>query len=140
MSIRWRSAFRYPQTLFVVMGAVLGYLTLLVFTGFKAISLGMGAAIVVTMLAVWFLQFRGDRLETTGNLLERTVMLEHLDAIAAKFPGLEMQRPWSEAYQWASESQAAAAEIAQREPTLVPDRSEERRVGKECRSRWSPYH
>ena len=29
-------------------------------------------------------------------------------------------------------------------PTLVPEqvvsRSEERRVGKECRSRWSPYH
>src|SRR3712207_3752572 len=25
-------------------------------------------------------------------------------------------------------------------PTLVGDRSEERRVGKECRSRWSPYH
>src|SRR2546430_4382487 len=24
--------------------------------------------------------------------------------------------------------------------TLVSDRSEERRVGKECRSRWSPYH
>src|SRR5260370_34205553 len=23
---------------------------------------------------------------------------------------------------------------------LQPDRSEERRVGKECRSRWSPYH
>ena len=22
----------------------------------------------------------------------------------------------------------------------VPTRSEERRVGKECRSRWSPYH
>src|SRR2546429_5304024 len=24
--------------------------------------------------------------------------------------------------------------------TLTSDRSEERRVGKECRSRWSPYH
>ena len=24
--------------------------------------------------------------------------------------------------------------------TFVPPRSEERRVGKECRSRWSPYH
>ena len=24
--------------------------------------------------------------------------------------------------------------------TPVSDRSEERRVGKECRSRWSPYH
>ena len=23
---------------------------------------------------------------------------------------------------------------------IVSDRSEERRVGKECRSRWSPYH
>ena len=23
---------------------------------------------------------------------------------------------------------------------LNPNRSEERRVGKECRSRWSPYH
>jgi len=25
-------------------------------------------------------------------------------------------------------------------PTAVGVRSEERRVGKECRSRWSPYH
>ena len=24
--------------------------------------------------------------------------------------------------------------------TITMDRSEERRVGKECRSRWSPYH
>src|SRR3712207_8830210 len=24
--------------------------------------------------------------------------------------------------------------------SLAPSRSEERRVGKECRSRWSPYH
>ena len=26
------------------------------------------------------------------------------------------------------------------EPTRIKYRSEERRVGKECRSRWSPYH
>ena len=25
-------------------------------------------------------------------------------------------------------------------PSEMPARSEERRVGKECRSRWSPYH
>ena len=24
--------------------------------------------------------------------------------------------------------------------TMIEERSEERRVGKECRSRWSPYH
>ena len=26
------------------------------------------------------------------------------------------------------------------EPRIIEMRSEERRVGKECRSRWSPYH
>ena len=35
-------------------------------------------------------------------------------------------------------------QLAQRNPeaviTSVEIRSEERRVGKECRSRWSPYH
>ena len=25
-------------------------------------------------------------------------------------------------------------------PFMIKTRSEERRVGKECRSRWSPYH
>ena len=33
---------------------------------------------------------------------------------------------------------ASAADRAAHEGTLL--RSEERRVGKECRSRWSPYH
>src|SRR2546422_10576570 len=32
------------------------------------------------------------------------------------------------------------ARIAPVRPQLVVGRSEERRVGKECRSRWSPYH
>src|SRR5258707_3464418 len=31
-------------------------------------------------------------------------------------------------------------ETANRDAHIQPDRSEERRVGKECRSRWSPYH
>jgi len=121
MSIRWRSAFRYPQTTFLLVGALLGFGALLTFAGFKLISIGVGIAIAAVMLGAWFFQFRGDRLETTGNLLDRTVMLEHLDAIAAKFPGLDMQTPWADAYRWASESQTAAAEIAEREATLVPD-------------------
>src|SRR3712207_9082986 len=36
-------------------------------------------------------------------------------------------------------SVAPAGEVEQRHQEVVP-RSEERRVGKECRSRWSPYH
>jgi hypothetical protein len=121
MSIRWRSAFRYPQTSFLLVGAILGYLALIVFAGFQVISLVAGLIILAGMVGAWFLQFRGDRLNTTGNLLERTVMLEHLDAIAAKFPGLDMQSPWANAYQWASDSQTAAAEIAERDSTLIPD-------------------
>ena len=32
------------------------------------------------------------------------------------------------------------ADLAVNEPEAFSSRSEERRVGKECRSRWSPYH
>src|SRR3989442_3355533 len=34
----------------------------------------------------------------------------------------------------------AIGEAAERAAALTRQRSEERRVGKECRSRWSPYH
>src|SRR2546430_12083537 len=34
----------------------------------------------------------------------------------------------------------AVEQIAKRSNALNKPRSEERRVGKECRSRWSPYH
>ena len=39
---------------------------------------------------------------------------------------------------------AQSSELAKFAPPMIPHpiaaRSEERRVGKECRSRWSPYH
>ena len=35
---------------------------------------------------------------------------------------------------------AIIAHVDHGKTTLVDERSEERRVGKECRSRWSPYH
>ena len=41
------------------------------------------------------------------------------------------------------ESSVLSAQLAEREAELATrelTRSEERRVGKECRSRWSPYH
>ena len=36
--------------------------------------------------------------------------------------------------------QSAPGYQQQARPGYGPQRSEERRVGKECRSRWSPYH
>ena len=38
------------------------------------------------------------------------------------------------------ESFAGGAPLESLPGVVTPDRSEERRVGKECRSRWSPYH
>src|SRR2546422_8940302 len=40
----------------------------------------------------------------------------------------------------ASQRQLTAARATPRSPDRPRWRSEERRVGKECRSRWSPYH
>src|ERR1035441_6576050 len=40
--------------------------------------------------------------------------------------------PWFSSYEWVEDTIAAKAAFI--------TRSEERRVGKECRSRWSPYH
>src|SRR5256886_3103995 len=37
-------------------------------------------------------------------------------------------------------TRSASARAAPASPTMPYTRSEERRVGKECRSRWSPYH
>ena len=34
----------------------------------------------------------------------------------------------------------SSAQTVTLQPELQQGRSEERRVGKECRSRWSPYH
>ena len=43
--------------------------------------------------------------------------------------------------QQAGDNQIAVQEQPQAlQPSQGPERSEERRVGKECRSRWSPYH
>src|SRR2546430_17485816 len=48
--------------------------------------------------------------------------------------GFVVRRP-EDVDQWAEELRRHGVPLAQE-----PKRSEERRVGKECRSRWSPYH
>src|SRR3712207_9291479 len=48
----------------------------------------------------------------------------------------------AEIYRGQARQDLADAELAQVAvmEAYLPKRSEERRVGKECRSRWSPYH
>ena len=42
--------------------------------------------------------------------------------------------------QWFPGHMARTLRVMEQEIQHVDARSEERRVGKECRSRWSPYH
>ena len=63
-------------------------------------------------------------LPTTHDLV-RAALAEGADAI-------ELGVPFSDPM--------ADGPVLQRSAARALDRSEERRVGKECRSRWSPYH
>src|SRR5256885_16105263 len=61
-------------------------------------------------------------------------------AYQALAPHLRVIAPWRE---WSIVSREDAIDFAAARGIPVPvtkKRSEERRVGKECRSRWSPYH
>ena len=57
---------------------------------------------------------------------------------AAEEAAPEQAQAAAETQQPAETEQQAAPE--QQEKPAALTRSEERRVGKECRSRWSPYH
>src|SRR3984885_43980 len=54
---------------------------------------------------------------------------EYLEALSWMARGAASMSQWVQATTYATETR-----------TLCEQRSEERRVGKECRSRWSPYH
>src|SRR2546430_10703632 len=53
-------------------------------------------------------------------------------------PGMEVARV--DAHNWAISARGFNDLFANKLLVLMDGRSEERRVGKECRSRWSPYH
>ena len=57
------------------------------------------------------------------------------DNIFDKIHEVDLQKTMEKSY-----IDYAMSVIASRALPDVRDRSEERRVGKECRSRWSPYH
>ena len=72
------------------------------------------------------------------NVEMREAALE-LGGLKAKVVDIEahcMQR----AFDLVRDQFAAEADDEDDQVIAIVDRSEERRVGKECRSRWSPYH
>src|SRR5256885_15770435 len=82
--------------------------------------------------------------EKTVKALERELS-EHPNPIAAESLGARgaavIARDLDEALAYADGLAPEHLELLLRDaPSALPKRSEERRVGKECRSRWSPYH
>ena len=66
--------------------------------------------------------------------------LDHL--LFNTFPGLVIRKDLAQEIRGTSKAPSYVIEfmLGKYCSNLFDDRSEERRVGKECRSRWSPYH
>jgi len=86
--------------------------------------------------------FRKPQLNTTARRLQSALTIEDLRRIAKR-------RTPKAAFDYtdgAAEDELSLARARQAfrdiefHPSILRNRSEERRVGKECRSRWSPYH
>ena len=52
----------------------------------------------------------------------------------------DLIRAKEKASEWQARVRDIERQITEQENLEIIQRSEERRVGKECRSRWSPYH
>ena len=63
-----------------------------------------------------------------------------LSLYAALTPALASAKCGNVDYSWGADALASAHDYAVTMMLYIVYRSEERRVGKECRSRWSPYH
>ena len=73
--------------------------------------------------------------ETLQNTPETGTMESVTQNNAVKSPNSDLKQPERKACVYTVEEVAQMLAIS-----LRSARSEERRVGKECRSRWSPYH
>ena len=86
-----------------------------------------GSLLLVIVLAVVALSNRITSVETAAKPAQTPAQL--------RIPALQVNAPVMPVGQTASGAMDAPTSKALHSP-----RSEERRVGKECRSRWSPYH
>src|SRR3989449_11671998 len=79
------------------------------------------------------------------NVMIGVLLLENIhklisSKVNASLPGVETHVVYHSDSRQAGDDLAAVRIKDNQLSRLAGDRSEERRVGKECRSRWSPYH
>jgi len=75
-----------------------------------------------------------------GQSVERPNMQRLTQGRANYVDDLELPRMLHVVYLRSPHAHARIVRIDAEAARRMPGRSEERRVGKECRSRWSPYH
>src|ERR1039458_8757405 len=95
-----------------------------------AISISISSVAVV--LAGLHLAFPSWAIDAKTLVLVGIAILPWLGTV---FESLELPGGWKVKYRDLKEAEEKAKSAG-----LLDSRSEERRVGKECRSRWSPYH
>lgn len=122
MSSFWQRAFRLPQTYFLLGGAGLGYLALLVWVGARPLAILIGGAIALGMIGLWFRRLRPQNFSNEANVLDADVFFARLNTLEAKtIPGQTKRTEWLEAYRWTQACHQYATSIAQRSPTLSSD-------------------
>ena len=88
--------------------------------------------LVIGIAVCWFV-LAPAKIQSANNDANQQVIeySDQLEAKAATIEKLTKERDNAKLESLAAKAQA---------DTVTEKRSEERRVGKECRSRWSPYH
>jgi hypothetical protein len=115
-----RIIWRYQQTYWLIAGAIIGYVGFVLILGTTRLVIGIGGAIALAMIGVWFWTVNQALPKSTHNLLERETFLAHLNQFQRQIDK-SSQTTWRQAYQWAEATQQFATQIAQREPTLIPE-------------------
>ena len=97
--------------------------------------------LILDTAAIPCVQRRRDNSARTHGLVKTQDLIEPMSTSRRTIiadPALAIQTPPQPMS--ASTSIRSSPKTFSRDPRLSLKRSEERRVGKECRSRWSPYH
>src|SRR5256885_16047354 len=128
----------------------------LIFGGMRVVNFAHGDMMVWGMYLAWLMATRGGvdpyagfvvcaaALFLLGFVVQRVLVQRIVDAPHEMqillMLGVALVLENAALLLFGPEPQRVRSALAQSTVWLGPVRSEERRVGKECRSRWSPYH
>lgn len=115
-----RKLLSLPHSYFLLLGAGLGYLGLLLWVGIRLIPILLGALIFILMILAWIWQIEKMRGLIADNLLENEIFRDKLAELTRKLAGRSPAN-WQETLNWAKESQAFAHRIARKESVLTPE-------------------